>query len=71
MRINKSFNLPTELPVGANCLDLLQTNIIEDDDRLKAQCIYNDQPSNRNTIFVGINSLNHLAKLVVISFGPM
>ena len=48
-----TFGTPCELPVGANILDLLCTYMIKDDGRLKARCVCNGQPSNKNKLVIG------------------
>ena len=49
----QTFGLPCELPIGANVLDLLWTYLIKTDGTLKARCVCNGQPSNKNTAIFG------------------
>ena len=48
-----TFGLPCPLPPGANVLDLLWTYLVKDCGTLKARCVCNGQPSNRNTVIFG------------------
>ena len=48
-----TFGEPCKLPSGANVLDLLWTYNIKDDGRLKARCVCNGKPSNKNTAIFG------------------
>ena len=49
----RTFGKPCELPIGANVLDLLWAYTIKDDGRLKARCVCNGKPSNKNTAIFG------------------
>jgi hypothetical protein len=42
-----------QLPVNTNCLDLLWYYNIKDNGTLKAQCVCNGKPSNKNTAVFG------------------
>ena len=52
-----TFGPPCKLSVSANCLDLLWTYIIKDEGegkkQLKARCVCNGKPSNKNTVIFG------------------
>jgi hypothetical protein len=48
-----TFGPPCELPVNANCLDLLWCYNIKDNGTLKARCVCNGKPSNKNTAVFG------------------
>jgi dUTP pyrophosphatase len=49
----QTFGEPCMLPPGANILDLLWTYNIKDDGTLKARCVCNGRPSNKNTAIFG------------------
>ena len=49
----ETFGAPCPLPPGANVLDLLWTYIVKTCGTLKARCVCNGQPSNRNTVIFG------------------
>jgi dUTP pyrophosphatase len=48
-----TFGPPCQLPVNANCLDLLWCYNIKDNGTLKARCVCNGKPSNKNTAVFG------------------
>ena len=48
-----TFGIPCPLPPNANCLSLLWVYTIKDDGTLKARCVCNGQPSNKNTVIFG------------------
>ena len=48
-----TFGQPCPLPPNANCLNLLWAYSIKSDGTLKARCVCNGQPSNKNTAIFG------------------
>ena len=48
-----TFGIPCPLPPNANCLNLLWAYSIKEDGTLKARCVCNGQPSNKNTVIFG------------------
>jgi dUTP pyrophosphatase len=48
-----TFGPPCKLPLNANCLDLLWCYNIKDNGTLKARCVCNGKPSNKNTAVFG------------------
>ena len=48
-----TFGLPCPLPPNSNCLNLLWAYSIKEDGTLKARCVCNGQPSNKNTVIFG------------------
>ena len=48
-----TFGIPCPLPPNANCLNLLWVYTVKEDGTLKARCVCNGQPGNKNTAIFG------------------
>ena len=64
-----TFGIPCPLPPNANCLNLLWVYTVKEDGTLKARCVYNGQPGNKNTAIFGYTYAKALDQVGAKVFG--